>query len=387
MSEYVLLAPQLFDGEHWYEDYALWVADTKIKAVLPTSELPPELMQFTYDGMLVPGFIDLQVNGGGGILFNNDPSLKTLEKMLVAHRQYGTTMMLPTLITAPWQLMEQAVGVVNEAIKRHLPGILGIHLEGPFLNPQRKGAHQPQLMCQLATGIVSHLPKLGSGIMLMTLAPELTSESIIKQLITKGVILFAGHSNATEQQANTGFKAGITGVTHLYNAMSPVTTREPGLVGAALTNDQVWVDIIADGYHVHPTNMQLAIKCKPAGKVFLVTDAMATVGANDCNGFMLNGERIEVSKGRCINQQGVLAGAHLGMNQAVKNILQMTTANLTEALRMASLYPAAAINQDQQLGKLKPGFRACVTVLDKTLDVLATVSDGVVFKNKKMPNE
>ncbi|MCX4025838.1 N-acetylglucosamine-6-phosphate deacetylase [Endozoicomonas sp. SM1973] len=379
MGEYALISPQLFDGEQWYEDYALWIADTKIKAVLPIAKLPTELARFTYEGIMAPGFVDLQVNGGGGVLFNNEPTLEALEKMMVAHCQHGTTMMLPTLITAPWELMKEAVAVVNEAITLNMPGILGIHLEGPFLNPQRKGAHQPGLMCQLATGVVSQLPKLTRGTMLMTLAPELTDELVIKQLITEGFILFAGHSNATEQQANAGFNAGITGVTHLYNAMSPMTTREPGLVGAALTNDQVWVDIIADGYHIHPANMQLAIKCKPPGKVFLVTDAMATVGAEDYHWFMLDGERIEVSDGRCVNQQGVLAGAHLGMNQAVKNILQMTDLPLDEALRMASFYPAAAIKQEKQLGKLKPGFRACVTVLDKAVDVLATVSDGVIF--------
>lgn len=379
MTEFALLAPRLFDGKQWYVDHGLWISDTIIKAVVPVNELPTGLAQVTFEGTLVPGFIDLQVNGGGGILFNNEPTTASLEKMVTAHRQHGTTMMLPTLITAPWPLVTSAVEAINEAINSRFPGILGIHLEGPFLNPKRKGAHQPSLMCQLQAEALSQLPRLVAGTMLMTLAPELTGDAVIKQLTDEGIVLFAGHSNATAQQAALGFQAGVTGVTHLYNAMSPMTTREPGLVGAALANEQVWVDIIADGFHVHPTNMQLAIKCKPPGKVFLVTDAMASVGA-DCDWFMLDGERIEVNDGRCVNQQGVLAGAHLGMNQAVRNILDMTDSSLDEALRMASLYPAAAIKHDDQLGKLKSGYRACVTVLDSDLEVLATVSDGTLFR-------
>lgn len=324
----------------------------------------------------MPGFVDLQVNGGGGVLFNEAPTVEALRTIGAAHRQFGTTGFLPTLISDRFEVMREAIGAVRQAIAEGVPGILGIHLEGPFLNPERAGAHDAGRCCPLDEEGIELLTSLDSGVTLATLAPEMTDAGTIRRLAGEGVIVSAGHSASGYQEARAALDAGVSGFTHLYNAMTPLQSREPGMVGAALEDEESWFGIIADGHHIHPAAFRIAVAAKAAGKVVLVTDAMSTVGSQD-KSFELGGETIVAEAGVLTNAAGKLAGSDLDMLSAVNNAAAFARIDWFEALRMATRYPAGALGLDREVGAIRPGFRADLLALDANRQPRASWINGV----------
>lgn len=324
---------------------------------------------------LLPGFIDCQVNGGGGVLFNNMPDIEALRRIGQAHRRFGTTGYLPTLISDDAGVMRQAIGAARAAIEQGVPGVLGIHLEGPYLAPARKGTHDAGKFRVPDAQEIQLATSLDNGCTLITLAPEQMPTVDIRALVERGAIVAAGHTAGTYEQIRAGLDAGIRGFTHLYNAMSPLQGREPGAVGAALEDRDSWCGIIVDGVHVHPASLRVALAAKPQGKVFLVTDAMPPVGADDPS-YELYGETITVRDGVVRNAAGALAGSALDMITAVRNSVHMLGLPLDEAARMASTYPAEFLGLGQSHGRIAAGYRADLVALDADLQVVSTWIGG-----------
>jgi N-acetylglucosamine-6-phosphate deacetylase len=325
--------------------------------------------------LLLPGFIDSQVNGGGGVLFNDSPSVEAIRQIGRAHRRFGTTGFMPTLISADLDVVARAIAAARGAIEARVPGVLGIHIEGPFLNVERKGVHDPAKLRELDTSAVGLLTSLGIGRTLVTLAPEMTKPHIIRQLEAAGVIVSAGHTNATYAEVVAALHHGLTGFTHLFNAMSQLTGREPGVVGAALESVDSWCGIIVDGQHISPVVLRLAMRCKPSNRFMLVTDAMPSVGTN-ASSFKLEGRDITVSGNVCVDEDGRLAGSNIDMASCVRNAVNLLGVSLPEAVRMASLYPAEFLGLSHELGRIEPGYRANLVMADDKLNVLETWIDG-----------
>ena len=369
----------IFDGESVREHKAVLIEGEHIVAVVDPEQVPADIGA-SYDlegGTLIPGFIDLQVNGGGGVLFTAAPTVDSLRTIGAAHRQYGTTGFLPTLISTRFDVMREAVSAVAEAIAIGTPGVLGLHLEGPFLSPERKGVHDAGKFCQLDQTGLDILTSLQVGSTVVTLAPELTSPQMISRLVEEGVIVCGGHSGATYAQTRDALAQGLSGFTHLYNAMTPLQSREPGMVGAALADDDSWFGIIADGHHIHPAAFSVAVAAKKRGGALLVTDAMPTVGSPDTS-FILDGKTIVASDGRVTNAEGTLAGSDLNMLLAVNNAAEFARLDWFEAVRMASLYPARALGLERELGAIRPGFRASLLALDSAHRIRASWVNGAM---------
>ncbi|MCF8797603.1 N-acetylglucosamine-6-phosphate deacetylase [Xanthomonas campestris] len=320
---------------------------------------------------LLPGFIDIQVNGGGGVLFNNACTPQALATIAAAHRRYGTTGMLPTLISDTAEVMAEAIAATRQAIAQGVPGVLGIHLEGPYLSPARKGTHDAQKFRVPDAHEIAVDTSLDNGVTLITLAPERVPLDDIRAFVAGGAVVFAGHTAATYEQVRDGIAAGVSGFTHLYNAMSPLAGREPNAVGAALEDPAVWCGVIVDGVHVHPASLRVALAAKPRGKLLLVTDAMPMVGA-DSPSFDLYGETITAIDGVVRNAAGALAGSALDMATAVRNSVQWLGVDLAEAARMASTYPAQCIGLGERLGRIAPGYQADLVLVDADVHVLDT---------------
>jgi N-acetylglucosamine-6-phosphate deacetylase len=311
--------------------------------------------------VLAPGFIDCQVNGGGGVLFNDGPTVDGVRRIAQAHRRFGTTGLLPTLISDNATTMRSAISAVAQAIEQRVPGVLGIHLEGPFLAKPKKGIHDASKF-RVPDG--ADIDLIAGGVKtLLTVAPEEVPPHVIGELSRRGVIVAAGHTNATYEQTRAALDRGMRGFTHLYNAMSPLQGREPGAVGAALEDPESWCGVIVDGHHVHAAALRVALRAKPRGKVFLVTDAMPPVGSDD-PAFRLNGETITCRGGKCTNEAGTLAGSALDMAAAVRNTVATLGVDLAEALRMASPYPAAFIGLAHSHGRIAPGYAADLVAVD-----------------------
>ena len=368
-----LIDAEIFDGDRLLSQFALIIEGQTIRDLVPGAHLPDDVEQvISLKGhSIVPGYIDLQINGGGGVLFNDAPTVDSIRTIGNAHARFGTTAFLPTLVTDSFEVMAAAITAVQEAMTSDIPGVLGIHLEGPFLNPAKRGIHDASKMCRLDDDALEMVLSLSQGVTLLTLAPELTTPEMIERLSKAGVIVSIGHTEATYEQVRDALAAGATGFTHLYNAMTPVHSREPGVVGAALEHDESWFGIIADGHHVHPATFNLAVRSKKRGGAVLVTDAMASVGS-DCKTFRLQGEEIEVIDGRCITTNGVLAGSDLNMAAAVRNAARFSPIGWQEAVRMASRYPAKAVGLSASLGDLSPGKQASFAVLDAGFAVIQT---------------
>lgn len=320
---------------------------------------------------LAPGFIDVQVNGGGGVLFNNAPTPEAIATIGRAHRRFGTTGFLPTLISDGRAVMRQAIEATRAAIAQGVPGVLGIHLEGPFLAPERKGTHDAARFRVPDLDDAIETTALDNGLTLVTLAPERVAPEIIGAMVARGAIVCAGHTAASGAQTRAGLDAGIRGFTHLFNAMTPMQGREPGVVGAALDDAESWCGVIVDGAHVHPTSLRVALAAKPRGKLILVTDAMPMVGADDPS-FQLYGETITAVDGVVRNAAGALAGSALDMASAVRNCVHLLGLPLDEACRMASQYPAQFLGIDQRCGRIAPGLRADLVAFDHALRVQQT---------------
>lgn len=327
-------------------------------------------------GFLIPGFIDCQVNGGGGVLFNDAPTVETIATIGEAHRRYGTTGFLPTLISDDFDVMRAAISAVDAAIEQGVPGVLGIHLEGPFLAPERHGAHDAGKFVVPDRAAIELASSLREGRTLLTLAPDRVSPEAIRALVARGVIAAAGHTAATYDQTRVALDAGVTGFTHLYNAMTPLTGRAPGVVGAALEDPNSWCGIIVDNFHAHPASFRVALAAKPRGKVILVTDAMPPVGAASPE-FSLYGQAITVQEGRCVNAAGSLAGSALDMASAVRNTVWSVGVPLEEAARMAATYPAQFLGLDDR-GEIVSGQRADFVVLDASLALSHVIVNGMI---------
>ena len=359
------------------EGLAVLVQTARIVAVVSEHEAL-QRADDAYDlqgAILLPGFIDCQVNGGGGVLFNNSPDTESLRRIGAAHRKFGTTGFLPTLISDDVGRMREAVAATRAAIVQGVPGVLGIHLEGPYLAPTRKGTHDPSKFRVPDAQEIELATALDNGITLITLAPERVGADTVRALVERGAIVCAGHTAASYEETRTGIDAGIRGFTHLFNAMSPLTGREPGAVGAAMEDADTWCGVIVDGHHVHPASLRVALKAKARGKVFLVTDAMPPVGADDPS-YELYGEVITARDGVVRNAAGALAGSALDMATAVRNSVRILGLPLEEAARMASAYPAEFLGIGDRYGRIAPDYRADLVALDDDLQVVATWIDG-----------
>jgi len=326
--------------------------------------------------ILLPGFIDVQVNGGGGVLFNDDPSMESIRAIGSAHRRFGTTGFLPTLISDDLDTIGQAIAAVQASLDARLPGALGLHIEGPFLNWARRGVHDPKHLRRLDNAVISLLCSLRGGRTVLTLAPEMTTIEMIAQLSASGILISAGHSDANFAQTSAAIAHGVRGFTHLFNAMAPLAPREPGIVGAALFDANTWCGIIVDGHHVDPVMLKLALRCKRHDKFMLVTDAMPPVGSPEPS-FVLQGRTIHVKDGVCRDENGTLAGTGLDMATAVRNAVSLLDLEIAEAARMASEYPAAFLGLDGELGRIAPGYRANLALLDDDLQVRRTWIEGI----------
>jgi N-acetylglucosamine-6-phosphate deacetylase len=327
--------------------------------------------------LLLPGFIDLQVNGGGGVLFNDAPDVEAIRTIGAAHRQFGTTGFLPTLISDDLDVVARAIAAVKGAIDAGVPGVLGIHIEGPFLNEARKGIHDPAKLRELEPSAVGLLSSLRGGKTLVTLAPEMTTPELIAALVKAGVVVSAGHTNATYAEISAALRHGLTGFTHLFNAMSQLTGREPGVVGAALFDRNSWCGIIVDGEHTDPVVLRIALRCKPHDRFMLVTDAMPGVGTN-ITSFDLQGRKITVNGLLCVDEDGRLAGSNIDMASCVRNAMKLLHLPLPEAVRMASRNPAEFLGLAHEVGHIRAGYRANLVLADHEMNVLETWIDGKI---------
>ena len=368
---------RLFDGERVFENRDVVLAGGLVTDIVATGDADASGCELHDLGgnLLAPGLIDLQVNGGGGVLFNDAPTVASLRAIAAAHRSFGTTAFLPTLITDSDTVMDEAVAAVAAAIRERVPGIIGIHLEGPYLNPRYRGVHDAARMRDFDAESMARITSLREGCTLLTVAPEIVSVEIISQLKERGIVVFGGHSAATYEETRRALDAGMSGFTHLFNAMSPLTSREPGMVGAALEDKDSYVGIIADGYHVHPATFGVTVAAKQTGKTLLVTDAMPTVGS-EIKSFDLFGSTIRAEGGRCVTADGTLAGSDIGLITAVKNACRFAGIDQFEALRMASTYAAEAIGLADQMGYIRPGYRANLIELDASMQVRKSWIDG-----------
>jgi len=325
---------------------------------------------------LLPGFIDAQVNGGGGVLFNDAPTVDTIRAIGAAHRRFGTTSFLPTLISDEAAVVRRALDAVREAIASKVPGVEGIHVEGPHISAKRRGAHDAAKIRALDDEALKQLALQRAGRTLVTLAPEATTPEAIARLAAAGVIVAAGHTDASYDEAIAAFAAGARGVTHLFNAMSPFGHREPGVAGAALTTPDCWCGVIADGRHVHPAALKVAYAAKGPGRLMLVTDAMPVVGTSQ-RSFKLQGREVRVRDGVCVDASGTLAGSALDMASAVRNAMRFLGIPLETAARMASATPAAFLRLEAELGHIAPGYRANLVAVDGDVNVVETWIHGV----------
>jgi N-acetylglucosamine-6-phosphate deacetylase len=365
---HAIAASCVFDGIVSHRSAAVVIAGDRIEGVVQNAELPGDLPVYELppDVWLAPGFIDLQVNGGGDVLFNDSPTPQTIRQIVAAHRRFGTTALLPTLISDSPAKMNAAIAAVEE-LSGLEPGVLGIHLEGPFLSPERAGVHAARYFRHPTANDLDIITAGRRGVTLVTLAPEQVPPDFIGKLARAGVRVALGHSMATYAQTREAIGAGLTGFTHLFNAMRGLDSREPGPIAAALDCADVWYGLIVDGVHVAPATLRLALRGR--GRPILVTDAMPPVGGT-CASFTLNGEQISVRDGRCTRQDGRLAGSCLDMASAVRNCVRLLGVSLTDALCFASTHPAEFLGLDAKLGKIVAGMRADLVAIDcETLEV------------------
>ena len=381
MSTRALTGAPIFDGETWHADKALLVSGGAVTGIVAPADIPENAERITLSGgMIVPGFVDLQVNGAGGVLFNEDRSVEGLEKLCAANFRFGTTALLPTLVTDTRDITRQALDAGIAAHAAGVPGFIGLHMEGPHLSVPRKGAHNPAYIRAMEEDDLAALLDARGKMpaLLSTVGVESVSPEQISRLAAGGITVSIGHSDTGFDKAAEAFAAGASMVTHLFNAMSQMGNREPVLVGAALAHG-VWAGLIADGIHVHPQSIGVALRAKEGpGRVFLVTDAMSPMGT-DMDSFTLNGREIVRANGALRLADGTLAGADLTMIDAVRYMAGTMGLPIEEALRMAALYPAQAIGLADRLGHLGVGAEASLVHLSDDLAV-----QSVWVKGEKM---
>jgi N-acetylglucosamine-6-phosphate deacetylase len=365
-----LINGRMLVGSELVTGHAVMIENGRIVAVIRSDDLPVSVsVRDDLNGqILLPGFIDVQVNGGGGKLFGEAPSVETIRTIAAAHRRFGTTGFLPTIISGDFNQIGRAIAAVDDAIESGVNGVLGIHIEGPFLSRERKGIHDASRFRSLDEDAFRLLTSARHGRTLVTLAPEETTPQMIARLTKAGIIVSAGHTNASYAQIRVALDNGVTGFTHLFNAMSPMKGREPGTVGAALEDGDSWCGIIVDGRHVSPVVLRIALRLKRSERIMLVTDSMPSVGSSEKT-FMLDGRKIVAEGGVCVGPDGTLAGSDLDMAGAVRNAVIMLGLDLPTAANMASRNPAAFLGLSEEAGQIAPGRRADLVLVNDELRV------------------
>ncbi|RZR36870.1 N-acetylglucosamine-6-phosphate deacetylase [Vibrio vulnificus] len=377
---YALTNCKIYTGSDVLSEHALIIENDLITSIVPAADLPSGIEVKDLAGANVsPGFIDLQLNGCGGVMLNDEITAETMQIMHEANLKSGCTSFLPTLITSSDADMRAAITAAREYHAKYKNQSLGLHLEGPYLNVMKKGIHSVDYIRPSDTSMVDFICENADVVAKVTLAPELNDPEHIKKLRNAGIVVSIGHTNATYAEARKGFEAGITFATHLFNAMTPMVGREPGVVGAIYDTPDVYAGIIADGFHVDYANIRIAHKIK-GEKLVLVTDATAPAGAN-MDYFIFVGKKVYYRDGKCVDENGTLGGSALTMIEAVENTVEHVGIALDEALRMATLYPAKAIGVDGYLGRIKKGYIANLTIFDRDFNVKATVVNGQYEQN------
>jgi N-acetylglucosamine-6-phosphate deacetylase len=354
-----LIAEQMFDGKNIINNQAISFENNKVISFYSVKGAK----EIKVSGLLAPGFIDVQVNGGGGYLFNHDTNLIALKAMVSAHSRFGSTGLLPTLITSDIETISTAANIIALAMKAQVAGIVGVHFEGPHISEPKKGIHSSEHIRPLTEQELDIYCRDDLGVKIVTLAPENVTTEQIKYLTAHNVKVCLGHSNASYEVTQAALAAGAIGFTHLFNAMSPLTSREPNMVGAALLDEHSWCGLILDSHHVHPATAKLAVRAKKNGKMMLVTDSMSTIGSSQ-QAFEFDGHKIQLSGDMLTSQTGQLAGSALDMITAVNNAQVMLDVSLEEALRMASLYPASFLGLTTENRQLAIGANADFTLLE-----------------------
>ena len=380
MTEYTIRNAQCLLGNE-IKTAAICIADGMIKTIGCALDTPQSRFDVDLGGdILSPGFVDLQVNGGAGILFNEEPTLEGLSEIAAAHIELGSTSILPTLISDELDTIAQGIDAVRSAMRAGVPGIVGIHIEGPCIDPDRKGIHDEQVFRTMGETELELFGSLEDGVTIVTLSPSVVTPTMIEALAAKGVVVSLGHSNASWRDAQNALNAGATMFTHLHNAMSPMTAREPGMVGAALSSDSAWASLIADGTHVHKTVLANTFRARPKEKTVLVSDAMPCVGA-DIKEFDLFGQKICVKNGICTGSDGTLAGAAICLHDAVRFVRNEGLVSDVQALLMASRFPAEAVGCSSTIGSISLGARADFVRLDDQLLLVDTCVRGKWLNN------
>lgn len=377
MSAIALTGAKLSARDGPRDDTALVIADGRIREIAKNAPQGAEIHDLG-GGYLVPGFIDTQVNGGGGVLFNDAPTIETVAAIAAAHRRFGTTGLLPTLVSDDAATIERAMDAVDAAIKAGVPGILGIHIEGPFIHRDRRGIHAERFVRTPTQGELDLLSRPSNGVTLVTLAPECVPYGTIQRLRTAGAIVAAGHSTADYATTRAALAEGLSGFTHLFNAMTPFGSREPGMVGAALEDRASRFGLIVDGHHVHPASLRVALAARGLDGAMLVTDAMPPAGT-EMTRFALQGREITVADGALRGDDGTLAGSALTMDLALRNAIDLLGLDLADASRLASANPAAFLGMETLRGALAPGLAADLVHLDETLEVRRVWIGGHLF--------
>ena len=363
-----LIGSQLFSGKEFFDNRALLIDGENIIDIINEHDIPKNFeIQKLNGGILSPGFIDLQVNGGGGKLFNNSPDKESLNTIIEAHQHFGTTSIMPTVISDSLNVLKRCTTTISEEIENN-KSLLGVHIEGPFFNVKYRGVHQKQYINTINSDYLNLFESLKDFPVMLTLAPECISTKQLKHLKSLGFKILAGHTDASYDQLEEAIKYGLDGFTHLFNAMGQISAREPGVVGSALTFDNATASVIVDLHHVHPSLIQMAYKQKPQGKLFFVSDSMATIHHGEPS-FELYDEVVSESNGRIINSEGKLAGSSITQIDAIKNAYQSCNIPLNETLAMASRYPAEYLGVANYLGSLKPDYRADLTHFDLDFQV------------------
>ncbi len=362
MSVVALRADRVLLADGFVPGMNVLIADGMVVDVCPDSRRPLDASVRMLGGDLVPGFIDLQVNGGDGVLFNDRPDLEGVRRIAAAHRRFGSTGLLPTVISDDLKVVAEAIRATDAAIEAGVPGVLGRHIEGPFINVAKRGIHVAEKIQTLDERALDVLSSARHGRTLVTLAPEQVPAGAIRELVRRGVIVAAGHTLASYAQLELARQEGLRGFTHVFNAMSPLGSREPGAVGAAADFDDCWAGVIADGEHVHAAALRWMLKAKGPERLVLVTDAMPPVGTT-ARSFMLQGSEIQVIDGRCIDHSGTLAGSVLDMASAVQRASELMRVDRAVAVRMASSTPAAVLGLEHERGHIAAGYRADLVLL------------------------
>ena len=374
-----LLGSQIFCGERFYDHHALLIDGNSIIEIVDENNIPKAFNKIELNqGILAPGFIDLQVNGGGGILFNNRPTKESLNTIINAHQFFGTTSIMPTVISDSVKVLTKCTRAVTQEIKKN-SALLGIHMEGPIFSLKYRGVHQKKYISKLSSEYLELFSNLKEYPVILTLAPECISLKDLNHLASLGIKIMAGHTDASYDELEQAAKNNLNGFTHLFNAMSQMSAREPGAVGAALDFDNLYASIIVDLHHVHHSLIELAYQKKPIGKLFFISDSMATINHGEPT-FELYDEVVSEQNGRITNAEGKLAGSSITQIDAVKNAYQKCNIPLDHALAMASRYPAEFIGVDRYLGSLKPNYRADLVHFDSNFKVNNVWTSGVKIK-------